>query len=172
MVGLQQVYAANSAAIISSKQRMRYCSWCQDQYGGLEHLHFGRGSIIRHSLQHRRPSFGGLKSAICFSIVTWSKFSSYKSCINSWPFWMCKGCNFFSFSLISSFQGMRWSYHVLSTHHSKSCHLHVLLKMWSFEILPKAIGLACMSFPQQFWEGRDVESCHCDWGDLSEQTSL
>lgn len=54
---------------------------------------------------------------------------------------------------------MRWSYHVLSTHHSKSCHLHVLLKMWnSFEILPKAIGLACMSFPQQFWEGRDVES--------------
>lgn len=52
MIGLQQVYGANSAAIIFSKQRMRYCSWCQDQYGGLEHLHFGRGSIIRHSLQH------------------------------------------------------------------------------------------------------------------------
>ena len=60
---------------------------------------------------HGLPSISGLKRSMnCFcSIVRWSsKFSFYTFLhqpVAKLLAFMCKGCNFFSFSLISSFQG-------------------------------------------------------------------
>lgn len=67
---------------------------------------------------------------------------------------MCKTCNFFVSK--AECDGLIMSYQLTTASLVTSLTPFLLLKMWNSEILPKAIGLACMSPPQH--EGRDVES--------------